>query len=476
MEKIKRVCLFVIIIFSTCLSDFAQQPFELIIDTDLESGMSDCKEDSDGNYILTGLQWPIEWSLHSNAFIIKVSQTGDTTIRIIDLGDTACALFKVLIADKNNYLLFGAIGIPESNYKVFKNVWVCKIDENLNTVWEKSYKLSGDYWDPSFEVAMTSDSIVYLAGYTALYGSPSYQHLFAMKFNINGDTLKTFYTPGPSPQPKYMYGITVQKDNNGIITFGSGFDYNMTFMQALEIDSNLNLTVFGITDPLSTGMDNVTAKRFTDSTYLLSCRATGLNGDNDIELVLMSDEHQIIEQHWAGRIDTSDYPAWRTSMDYIDKNNIWVSGSLQHFPSDHINTNILLFILDSTLNIKGMKCYGGDKNYSAMTTTSTTDDQDLWIKKVFPNDILTNAEDTPDPNDRDVLIYPNPFNDKIIIKTIRKDLKISLYTINGINVIESEIENNLDCRINTSNLEKGAYIYEIKYGNRIIQTGKVIKQ
>lgn len=498
MKYISKSYSFLIVLAFVCLQNFAQQGFEIVIDTDTESGISGAINDGDGNVIFTGLQHFPGQPLSSIAHVIKVSPTGDTATRLFYYGeDTLCGLYKTIVTNLNNYIVFGSIDNPESNHKKLKYLWVLKLDENLNAIWDKRYKLAGDYWNPQFEVAMNDDSIIYLAGYAAIDGMTYNQHLFMMKFNQDGDTLKTSY-PYFNGATKYTYGILSKPNNNGVIIWGQNFDYNITAMQALEIDSNLNYTVHSINDPLGTGMDNATAKWFSDSTYLLSCRAdndnNGTFSNNDIEIVLMTDEHQILEQHWAGRPDTSDYPAWRTSMDFVDKNNIWVSGSLQHFPSWPVNTKILVYLLDSTLNIKGMKYYGGDMNYSACTTTATSDggcvlggmvydwqnsfadDQDLWIKKIYPSDILTHAEDTPDPLDSDVLVCPTLFSGELYVKTIRHGLSITLYSVNGIKVQTNEIIEGPEFILNTLSLKKGFYIYKITYKNSLIQTGKLFKQ
>lgn len=476
----------------------AQQGFEILIDTDMESGFSGASVDNAGNVLFAGLQYFPNQNFPTEAHMTKVSPLGDTLRKLFYFGgDTLCALYRTIVIEDNNYMVFGAIGKSESNHKKAKNVWVLKLDESLNTIWDKRLELPGNYWNPQFDVSMNPDSTIYLVGTMAIDGNSAGQHLFMMKFDQNGDTLKANY-PYFNNASKRTFGILNRPNNNGAIVFGEQFDYGMSYMQSLEIDSNLDYIVYPIDDPEETFTSNVTAKWFTDSTYLLSCRATNENNgtfyNNDIELMLMDNNHEILEQHWAGRPDSNDYPAWRTSMDFTDKNNIWISGSLKHFPSSHIDTKILVYLLDSNLNIKGAKYYGGDMNYSAITTTATSDggcvlgcmvydwqnsfedDQDLWIKKIFPEDILTYAEDTPGPYDSDVLVFPTVFTNSLHIRTIRKGLSISLFTLNGAKVLNNKISGDSDSILDTSVIEKGFYIYKIIYKNKIIQTGKLIKQ
>jgi len=474
----------------------AQEGFEILIDTDMESGIAGALKDSHDNVLFTGMHYFPGQPLHSMAHITKVTPGGDTASRQFYYGeDTLCTLFRTIELNNNTYIVFGAIGKHLSNKKKCDHLWVMKLDGYLNPLWEKRYKLAGDFWNPMYEVAITADSSIYLAGYAAIDGLTHNQRLFMMKFNTNGDTLKTRY-PHYSNSSKTIFGIINNADNNGVTVFGYGFHITGSTIQAIEIDSSLNYQVFPVIDPLGSDQNNITAKRVTDSTYLISGISrnyhSGSSPHYDIQLGLITGDHVFFDRRWLGRVDTNDYPAWRTSMDFTDKNNIWVSGNIEHFPSQHIDTEILVYLLDSQLNVKGMKLYGGDMNYSATTTTATSDggcvlgcrvydwknsfanDLDFWIKKVYPNDIITFAEDTPYPYDRDVLVFPNPFGSALQIRTFRNNLAFALFDINGRKVIESDIQwggNGL----NTAGIPKGFYVYTISTNNRVIQTGKLVK-
>ncbi len=272
-----------------------------------------------------------------------------------------------------------------------------------------------------------------------------------------------------------------RENSNGIFVFTEGFSYEI--LQVLEVDSNLNWSFSNIIDPLNSISSSFNVKPFSDSTYLMSSTSYE-SGDKskikyDIQVDEMSYNHEFLNRCFLGRPDTSDIAAWVNAIDFTYNDNIWIFGALDHLASDPIYAEAFVYILDSTLDVKGLKYFEGNISYNAFFTEATQDggcvlggflsdyqgvnpsDYDIWIKKVFPDDITTYAEDTPDPYDRDVLVYPNPFTDKLIIKTIRKDLTLSLFTIDGGKVIEENIENNLNHILNTSYLKKGTYIYKI---------------
>ncbi|MBN1339043.1 MAG: T9SS type A sorting domain-containing protein [Bacteroidales bacterium] len=475
----------------------AQEGFEIFFDTELESAMDDAIEDMEHNYIFPCYQHkPAGQVKYSNALVLKVSTDGDTISKVIDMGDTTCVFQHCVVTKTNHYIVIGSLGYPESNHKKRNFIWIVKMDEQLNIEWDKRYKLADNYWNPIFEASLTGDSMIYIAGYAAIDTIFYFQHLFMMKFNLNGDTLKTSY-PFYNSSNKTIYGVLNRPNNNGITVFGHGFDLIGSSIQAVEIDSALDYEVYPVIDPLGSEQANITSKWFTDSTYLVSSLSLNYNSGSsshyDIQVGMVSDEHVFIDRQWLGRVDTNDYPAWRTSLDFTDKNNIWVMGNIEHFPSQHMDTEILVYLLDSTLNVKGMKLYGGDMNYSAFTTTATSDggcvlgcevydwqnsfedDQDLWIKKVFPGDIITYAENTPDPRDRDVLVFPNPFSSFIQIKTFRENLVFTLIGLNGRKAIERAVQRGGNNTMNTSGIPKGFYIYKISENNKVIQTGKLVK-
>jgi len=151
-----------------------------------------------------------------------------------------------------------------------------------------------------------------------------------------------------------------------------------------------------------------------------------------------------------------------------------------------------VFIFDSGLNLKGLKYFGGDVRYYMFDLIATSDGgclmagivadtignifSDIVIRKVMPYDIITHAEETPDPFDRDINVYPIPFRDKLFIKTIRTGLQFNLYSITGELLLSSDIGASFKTEIAVDDLNSGFYYYTINKNNHIIQSGKLIKQ
>jgi len=71
-------------------------------------------------------------------------------------------------------------------------------------------------------------------------------------------------------------------------------------------------------------------------------------------------------------------------------------------------------------------------------------------------------------------IYPNPFNDKLTVRNIENELsEILLYDIGSRKLLQQSFTNSSS--INTEQLEKGIYLYELRNKNGVIKKGKVVK-
>jgi hypothetical protein len=74
----------------------------------------------------------------------------------------------------------------------------------------------------------------------------------------------------------------------------------------------------------------------------------------------------------------------------------------------------------------------------------------------------------------DISIYPNPFNDKINITTeSNKMIELSLFDITAIKILTQSFTKS--ATINTEQLPKGIYFYELSNKNSVIKKGKIVK-
>jgi len=78
--------------------------------------------------------------------------------------------------------------------------------------------------------------------------------------------------------------------------------------------------------------------------------------------------------------------------------------------------------------------------------------------------------------DTDVLVYPNPASNQLFIQTGLNlaNSVFNIYNLSGEMVLQQQINSKTDV-INISCLISGVYIYKIEQNNKIIDTGKFVK-
>ena len=115
--------------------------------------------------------------------------------------------------------------------------------------------------------------------------------------------------------------------------------------------------------------------------------------------------------------------------------------------------------------------FNSDAQTSVMMINSTGSYAYVYIDDVSLT-LSTSIE--KQTQDETITIYPNPVNDKLDIAINNDKLsKIILYDIASKKVLQKEFKNSVT--INTEQLAKGIYLYEVRNKNGVIKKGKVVK-
>ncbi|RLD50580.1 MAG: hypothetical protein DRJ05_19435, partial [Bacteroidetes bacterium] len=240
--------MFLLSVFFIKISVAQFQAYEITIDTEGRSIFGDSMEDINGNIIFCGVEDNLPYYEITQAFVLKVTFDGDTLFRVFNFGnDTMCRLGQILIDDNGDYLFFGAIGKQDSVYsfKEMKNLWVLKLDGNLDVVWDKRFEVAGDYWNPGYRVCSSGQNI-YAAGDVDWWDGYHRKNFFMAKFDLDGDTIKTNYPFIDDPMQFPLGGVeggVMERPNGqeGMMVIGGGFVVTDNF-GIIEVDSNLDYT------------------------------------------------------------------------------------------------------------------------------------------------------------------------------------------------------------------------------------------
>jgi hypothetical protein len=101
------------------------------------------------------------------------------------------------------------------------------------------------------------------------------------------------------------------------------------------------------------------------------------------------------------------------------------------------------------------------------------------VTYVYVDDIslirFLNTKTTNHLNEDNIKVFPNPIVDRLNITIANNELsEITLFDLSSRIHFQETFSNSIS--INTDILEKGMYIYKVRSKNRIIKTGKIIKQ
>lgn len=312
------------------------------------------------------------------------------------------------------------------------------------------------------------------------------RHLYVAKLNMQGELLDTLI----SSEFRADTGsdILIKPDKNGYYLIGS-----YEFAELIELDSNLNIIGFQWMDPDNDYHGHLGVRWLANGNMIIASLANQEvpGAFYDLRVRLCNTDLEAYKDTVIFDDGKNILPIY-SGLDFIDENNIWVVTHSQDGKSTDDWEYGRIYIFDANLNVKAAKYFGGTMDkylYSikaledggCIITGITPDpekkgNKDIYIKKVMLNDILTHAEETPDINDQDVLLYPVPFNSEIQIETYRKGLSISLYSIGGYCILDKEKLKVPHTTIQTPGLAKGVYSYSIFDDGKIIQSGKIIKQ
>jgi hypothetical protein len=213
---------------------------------------------------------------------------------------------------------------------------------------------------------------------------------------------------------------------------------------------------------------------------------------HDLELRLIDQDYNLIKDtvfFESGRAYTPTYKG----MDFIYEDLIWTcvfEMDAFNWQTDH---TFKVYLLDSDLNVLGEKTFGGDSHWWLTHLRATTDggciitgmmrekegttiqECNTYILKVMPEDLITSTNNRLDNDNLEVVVFPNPFNDKLLFKGIDADMRVIISTVDGRKLITKNFEQNTQPVISTTSLNPGIYFYTITNQNQTVKSGKLFK-
>lgn len=261
INKMKILCMTIILFFSLALDTYAQFNFQEIIgDVGGSVIAKSVQQTNDGGYILTGNAY--RSGGNRDVYLIKLKSNGDTLWIKTFGGLFAEYGNSVQQTNDSGYII---AGYTNSFGMGIYNVYLIKTDINGDTSWAKTFGGTGE--DVGNSVQQTTDGGYIIAGTTTSFGAGN-DDVFLIKTNSTGDTLWTKTFGGANDDE----GNSVQQtiDNGYIIictskSFGAGYND----MWLIKTDSSGNI-IWTKTYGGALGDFGISGQQTSDSGYIIA--------------------------------------------------------------------------------------------------------------------------------------------------------------------------------------------------------------
>jgi len=471
-----------IVFFSFLLINVnCQSSFEITINRPLRDYSHSSIEAGNFYYTMGFIHDSIEYA---NGAIIKFDNENNLLIKEIIKNDTQTIINYAIEKTNNNILV---VGWMKDTFQM-SYLYVFEITTDLEIVMEKYHYFIPDGYDyfSLFDMVINQDDHIVLAGNFDDYAGTTGNCFLIVELDMDGNLLNNNYEESIYYDGTPFADLVVKQDGTGYYYFGGGS------YEWVEFNNDLEYVAGGyhINWPHDLG-GTISAKYLSNGNLMFVGMKSNSTYFYDLQLLIYNSELQNIKDTVIVE-DGRQYPARLKGMDFITEDNIWVAVH-DSWISPYGTEIYKIYIFDSDWNVKGSKYYGGDTQYDFNYVTATYDggciitgtcnqeegslDQDIFIKKVMPDDILTGTDEKVFTEFKDVLVYPNPVSDKIFLKADRKGLCFNLYNANGRIVYQSDIDVHRRNEINIAWLPAGLYIYSITNANgKAIDGGKLLKR
>lgn len=440
----------------------------------------------DKHYILAG-QSSSYGLVNSNIYIYKIDTLGNVIWRKDYGGYNLEDCNNIISLSDSNALISGFTNsFGNGGY----DAYAIKINTNTgDTIWTKTY--GGSDWDFFEKAIEMPDSNLVFCGKT--YSSTKgLSDAYIVKTTALGDTIWT--TTIGTDSIDYAKGLVLDNDSNIIVlcnteinnkpeillykldkttgdTMWSKFyqENKPIYGNDMLLTSDNNLLITGVVDSSNNNSkDMLLAKLNMQGNFIWSHFYGGPNDEEAYAVVENFNQQFVV----AGYTKSYGQGGRDLHVYYVDFAGWVITGPGSGGVYDEQANDVIVndkneFVFLGTTNTFGN---GLTDFYFIKSDTFCV------LDNVVLGGIIIGRNEVVNQTNNDVVIYPIPTKNVINIRVnnnTNNTLTFYLYTTTGVEVINEELNNSK--KINLSKLLKGIYIYQVKDNNRIIQSGKLIK-
>lgn len=219
---------------------------------------------SDGGFIIGGSTYLNYWN-ENDMYVVRTNKSGDTLWTRTYGGSKADECFDMIAVD-GGFVLAGYTKSFTSDSN--ENVYLVKVDDNGNKVWERNHGWSKN--DRAYGIVALNDGTFAITGYgydpdISGISTDKDQDVMLMQCNAVGDTLWTALWGDTAPQ----VGYDIQLNNTELVVVGQSGSFigNQSNVLILRRSSQGNINAMPV---------NISANNYNDVGYSLIVESDGL--------------------------------------------------------------------------------------------------------------------------------------------------------------------------------------------------------
>ncbi len=487
-----------IISFFLLTSAISQNTYLRIYNSPEYNTMYSVAETSTQEFILCGYKNSFPGSNFPNAQLLKIDAQGNIINERVLASDQNQSLFSTLrksISNDNIFCLTGKIdSVTGNSFNHLLKLW--KLDDNLNFVNEYTLNFGDSLNNIPQSFVNVNDSIIYF--FSALFRPPLTTVDFSLiKFNLLTYSVKSYFplwhtirNPGNiiydslNHQLKVLIAGASVKERGFVRLFS--FDMDLNYLSEFEPDYNFRSITCRTTN-------------YNNDSYIISGTLSKPTGEDCLCNLIYDNNNELLDSTAIYcSTDTITYAGSGNSI-LVSDSSIWSVGIYNLDPSTFWQpdpTWIQLSKMNSNFELTDQFYYGGNGLYFPYDIISTSDDgimivgnyynpnaiplvhqRDPFVLKVNNEGLIVNVDNPEKPIAQEAIVLPNPGNEFLQVKLAvqHKSADFQLFDINGRLVLEEHLQADMQ-RIATGTLKRGTYIYRITASNRVIGSGKWVKE
>jgi hypothetical protein len=486
----------VIIIQAIAMSiGFTQNGFELNIGEEGIDERITYTLEVESSYFISGKKYDPSIGEESIPVFFKTTQDGEIISHVEYYKEDIGTNIRFGYQKPNGNLLYFGNSYNISELPNVKGVHFLELDANLALIWEKFDTLPFSMPNIRHYVKnhlITPNNNIILQGVadTAAPGTGTTKNLCIYKYDNLGNFINLQLYPGWADHDQGSE-MLFNTDSSGFYLFGT-LSHNSVVRDWAYFDLELNLLSSGVLENDNSDFSApMSVKRLSNGNLLMVNYLYEIDVYNNrgFEMRVYDNSFNLIQSKITYCEHQVFIPTNR-GMGFIDENNIWVAVFEAVPPFFMGQENILFYIFDYELNMKGTKTYEGDQRYwlydlfvcsdfgcivsGESSEYEGSEMTDNFALKMTYEDVITYAQKHYF-NKEDITIYPMPTRDQITISNVPESSVLLLYTPAGQLAASFRLEKGVN-QLEIGNLPAGIYYALILQNQQHIQTLKIIKQ